>query len=333
LGGKTYLNNHTMGLSRKAARLAERRLAGKDFDLIFAPAASTLLAHLKTSLPVVSLSDATFARVVDYLPEFTNAFRRCQREADTIERLGIRNANLLLFSNSWAAESAIRDYQAPPEKVHVVPFGANFEGIESISRQQHQPADVCRILFVGVSWKGKGGDIAFETLLELEKLGVSSRLTIVGCVPPSSFRHPHINVIPFLNKNDRVERGRLAEVYTNSDFFLLPTRCDCSPIVTCEACAFGLPVIATQTGGVPEIVRDGVNGYLLPLKARGADYAKVISGIYRDPARHEQMRKSARLEFETRLNWDAWGKTVADLLKQTVNGYPNRDKLSLVGTR
>jgi glycosyltransferase involved in cell wall biosynthesis len=125
-----------------------------------------------------------------------------------------------------------------------------------------------------------------------------------------------MRVIPFLNKNHAGDRDRLTQLYLHSDFFLLPTRLDCSPIVTCEACAFGLPVISTQTGGVPEIVRQGVNGYLLPMEARGAEYAEVIRKVYLDAARYQQMRKAARVEFETRLNWDAWGMKVATLLKQ-----------------
>jgi len=54
------------------------------------------------------------------------------------------------------------------------------------------------------------------------------------------------------------------------------------------------------------------------MEAGGSRYAQVIREIYNDPTRYERMRKAARREFETRLNWDAWGRTVARLLNNLV---------------
>ena len=315
--GRSYLYNHTLGLSRKMARMAEKQLKNTTFDLIFSPAASTLLAHLVTDIPIVSLSDTTFSLMHGYNPEFSNVLESSKREAEILELMATRKASLLLFSSSWAAASAIHDYGALPERVHIVPFGANFEGGGTL-HEPYQHQDTCRLLFVGVDWKYKGGDIAFETLVELRKLGIKSSLTVVGCMPPSSLSHADMCVIPFLDKNDISQKNKLAQLFANSDFLIFPTRTDCFGIVACEACAFGLPVIATATGGVPEIVRDGVNGCLLSMEAGGSRYAQVIREVYSDPTRYERMRKAARREFETRLNWDAWGRTVARLLNNLV---------------
>src|SRR6266849_969607 len=103
-----------------------------------------------------------------------------------------------------------------------------------------------------------------------------------------------------------------------SDFLLVPTRADCTPIVFCEANAFGLPVITTDTGGVAEVVRDGENGFLLPYSARGAAYADVIAKAYRDDQRYAELVSASRTAFENRLNWDAWGATVKNILLKVV---------------
>ncbi|GAC1568569.1 MAG: hypothetical protein NVS3B14_18240 [Ktedonobacteraceae bacterium] len=104
-----------------------------------------------------------------------------------------------------------------------------------------------------------------------------------------------------------------------SDFLLLPTRGDCTPIVFCEANAFGVPVITTSTGGVPGVIKDGENGFMLPLSARGAEYAEVIAKIYQDDQRYSELVKSSRAAFDDRLNWDAWGTTMNKLLDEMLH--------------
>ena len=100
---------------------------------------------------------------------------------------------------------------------------------------------------------------------------------------------------------------------------ILPTRSDCVPMVLAEANAFGLPVVTTQTGGIPSIVREGENGFMLPLSARGSDYAKVIAEIYLDDQRYAKLVTSSRAAFDARLNWDAWGIAITNSIKTMLN--------------
>jgi glycosyltransferase involved in cell wall biosynthesis len=316
LGGPTYLYAQTTSVAKKLARMAEQKLADEPCDVIFAPAGSVPLAYLQTKIPIVYLSDITFHLIVDYYHEFSRLFRPHARMADEIERLAIAKADRLIYPSSWAARSAIDDYGANPDIVHVVPFGANFETPPSREDALQIPKkDRCRLLFVGANWERKGGQYAVETLLALEKMGIGATLTIVGCRPPENIIHKDIHVIPFLDKNKTAERERLYRLYCDSHFFILPTRAECYSIALCEANAFGLPVLATQTGGLPELVREGINGFLLPLEAGGDRYAALVRELYADEARYEALRRSSRGEFESRLNWDAWGKKVGAVIR------------------
>jgi glycosyltransferase involved in cell wall biosynthesis len=227
----------------------------------------------------------------------------------------IQKAHLLAFSSAWAARSAVEDYHADKAKVHAIPFGANLEDIPGREIVQiKQKSGRCKLLFVGVNWQRKGGDIAFETLLKLEEMGIPAELTVCGCRPPKTVFHDRMRVIPFLDKNDEQQRKVLEKLYVISDFLLVPTRNDCTPIVFCEANAYGLPVISTYTGGVPEIVKEGENGFLLPFSARGDTYAEVIARIYRDDQYYAKMVMASRTAFDERLNWDSWGVFMKDLL-------------------
>jgi len=303
-------------LAKSYAKAGDRWLAGQSFDLIVAPDGVLDIAFLETDIPILLVGGgATYGLLLDYYPAYSNLLKRSIYEMNTIYALALKKASAVIYSSAWAARSAVEDYGADSAKVHVIPFGANLDEIPprevALARKL---SDRCRLLFLGVEWARKGGDIAFETLLKLEELGIAAELTVCGCTPPKAFAHERMKVIPFLDKNDERQRRELEQLFMLSDFLLLPTRADAYGLVFCEANAFGLPVITTSTGGVPEVVRDGENGFLLPYDARGAAYAEVIAMVYRDATRYAELVRASRTAFESRLNWDAWGVTINHIL-------------------
>ncbi len=316
---RNYLYTHSPLLAKRYARLLEHRISQRNLDLLFAPAAAPEIAFLNVSLPIVYTADATFAVLRDYYPRFSRVLRFSAREADDVDRLAVRRADLLVYPSQWAACSAVRDYQGDESKIHVIPYGANIEDVPDPETIRHDGgSDECRLLFVGVKWARKGGDIAVETLIRLREMGIRAQLTICGCVPPGGLRVPGLQVIPFLDKNDPAQRKRLTELYLTSHFFLLPSRSECYGVAFCEANAFGLPIITTRTGGVPEIVEEGKNGFMLPMSARGPEYADLISRIWRDPGCYLKLVRSSRSAFEERLNWDAWAGALGKLLPRAL---------------
>jgi glycosyltransferase involved in cell wall biosynthesis len=320
LTARNYLYTNTTSVAKETSRMAEERLSRLEYDVIFAPVGSGLTAQLQTSAPIVYLSDTTVRLMFGYNWEFSRLFPSNARMADELERQAVEKASQLVYPSSWAAASARDDYNADPSKINVVPFGANLDSAPTREvALRVSDGDRCQLLFVGVDWKYKGGEIAFEALLELERSGVAADLTIVGCTPPPSVRHPHLRVFPFLNKNNESERAQLNRLYSEADFFILPTRAECFGIAMCEASAFGIPVLSTKTGGVPGVVREGVNGFLFSLDARGDRYAARIRELCSNPTNYQKLRHSSREEFEARLNWDAWGAQMNAILQTAVN--------------
>jgi glycosyltransferase involved in cell wall biosynthesis len=301
-------------LARSYAQVATCYLQNNPCDVIVAPRGTVSTSLLQTDIPLVLVEDATFALLHNYYPHYSNLLPRSIAEAHTITSQAFQRASMLIFSSVWAAQSAIKDYSINVEKVHVIPFGANIEQAPDSQIVTAKPRSPhCKLLFVGVDWWRKGGDIAFETLLCLEKQGIEAELIICGCKPPRAITHKHLQVIPYLNSNDPQQRQALAELYAQADFLLLPTRSDCTPCVFCEANAFGLPVITTNTGGVTSVIKDGINGFALPYHARSEVYAEVIAHTYHNIQLYTELRRTSRDMFDTYLNWDAWGLSMQDL--------------------
>jgi glycosyltransferase involved in cell wall biosynthesis len=323
---KNYNYYLSILMSKRYAKIAARQLAGQQFDVIVAPMGWAEIAFLKTDIPTIFVGDSTLGLLFNTYPACSNLVDVSYREMEMIEKRVTINANALIYSSSWAAQSAIDDYHVDPAKVHVVSMGANFD--HPLAKEvilQKRKSSSCKLLFVGVDWQRKGGKIAFETLLALEKMGIMAELTICGCTPPKQFVHERMHIIPFLDKHDPEHYNRLVQLYLEADFLLLPTRYDCTPIVFGEANAYGLPVITTQTGGVSEVVRDGENGFVLPLDAHGDEYAKVIASVYQDDERYTRLVCTSRAAYDERLNWDAWGKSMNTILSEMVDqgkGHP-----------
>jgi glycosyltransferase involved in cell wall biosynthesis len=315
-----FVYEYHIQVAKNLASAASRRLLKERFDVIVAPASLAQVAFLETDIPVIIVEDATFALLLDYYPQYSDMLTRSIEQMQAITVRGMRKASTLIYSSAWAAQSAINEYHIDPRKVYVVPMGANFDeppDEEIIERKKR--SGICKLLFVGVDWQRKGGEIAFETLLALAQIGIPAELTVCGCMPPKNRSHPDMKIIPYLDKNDPLQYEKLAQLYQEADFLLLPTRNECFGIVFCEANAFGLPAITTCTGGVPEVVRNGENGFVLPLDARGDAYALLIASLYRDEAQYAQLVLSSRAAYDERLNWDSWGvamnKVITDVLQ------------------
>jgi glycosyltransferase involved in cell wall biosynthesis len=224
----------------------------------------------------------------------------------------LRDTDLLLWPSDWVAQGT-RDLYGLGDKGHVVPWGANMPPLPKPAvKTLCQPL---RLLVLGRAWFAKGGPVAFATLQALRAQGVDARLTVIGCTPPDMHLNTHVTVHPHLDKSDPDQLATLNDALAQAHFMIQPSY-ESYGFAFCEASAHGLPVLCLKVGGVP--VRDGVNGHALPIHSSAADYTALIQGYLSDPTRYQQLSQSARHEYETRLNWDSWGRSVGQILRDAV---------------
>jgi glycosyltransferase involved in cell wall biosynthesis len=298
-------------------------------DVLFAPTASVEIAYLPTNIPIIYYPDMSWADIVDYYPSCSSLFEFSRVEGDRIDGAGIRKASASIFPSPWAVRTAIGHYKADPRKVHYIPYGANIETEDIPSCEtalRHSLTGEITLLWIGVDWQRKGGEIAYDCLLKLLSSGLDARMVVCGCVPPRRYCPSKIEVIPFLSKRDPAQRRRLSQLFLNANFFLFPTAAEAYGIVLCEASAHGLPSLVCDTGGVRGAVTDGENGYLLPPGAKGEQYAEKILELVRDCGAYNDLVKTSRRAYEERLNWDAWGRAMKPIFERVRDGpgqYPN----------
>lgn len=113
-------------------------------------------------------------------------------------------------------------------------------------------------------------------------------------------------------------RAELTALLTAATTFVCPSVYEPLGIVNLEAMACGAPVVGTATGGIPEVVDDGVTGVLVPIEQADdgtgtpvdpdrfvADLAAALTGLVSDPARARAMGAAGRRRAEAQFAWDA----------------------------
>ena len=88
------------------------------------------------------------------------------------------------------------------------------------------------------------------------------------------------------------------------DVLILPSRLDGRPLVVMEALASGVPVIASNLGGLPDLIEDGVNGFLVPA-ANAKNFAGIINTLAADKEMLARLKASARQTAEEKLDANA----------------------------
>jgi glycosyltransferase involved in cell wall biosynthesis len=153
-----------------------------------------------------------------------------------------------------------------------------------------------RVLFVGNLLPVKGPTILAQAAKQLDDVDV----IFVGSGPEpvkSVGAKPHAEIPLWMNA---------------SDVLCLPSLNEGLPNVALEALACGIPVVASRVGGVPEVVRDGENGWLVP----AADREALVAALHR--ALTTKWDRAALCQSVAAFDWDVNARTVARTLERII---------------
>jgi glycosyltransferase involved in cell wall biosynthesis len=223
-----------------------------------------------------------------------------------------KKARKLVTWSAWAKQGLVDEYEVPAEKVTVIPPGVN----PAFWTRQEPRADqtgALKILFVGGNLERKGGRLLIDAFRLLRAgLGPGIELHLVTKDPLTP--EAGISVYHQVQPNS----PELRRLYHESDVFCLPSKGDCLPMVLSEAGAAGLPIISTCVAAIPEVVREGENGLLIPPDDLGALTTAFWRLIQDRDLRLRMGETSTRI---IRQNYDAVQNTtrLLDLLKETID--------------
>ncbi len=202
----------------------------------------------------------------------------------------------------------------------VVPNGIRDER-GTVAERSAGPGDPITILFAGVLVESKGIRVLLEAFEMLIHRGVDARLDLMGKWNDNSLRQWCGD---FLQANDLEEKVSFIGVLRDKEKFERFAACDvfCFPtffeaesfgLVLVEAMQFAKPVISTKWRGIPSVVLDEVNGFLVPVQDAGA-VALRLEQLALDPALRQRMGTEGRRIFERQFTLEAFHRSMEDEL-------------------
>ncbi|MGI8588650.1 MAG: glycosyltransferase family 4 protein [Chloroflexia bacterium] len=170
-------------------------------------------------------------------------------------------------------------------------------------------------LFVGALARDKGALTLLDAAHRLWDAGQDLRLVLIGATSLADFEREYAR----LPEEDRarvlllgfVSDEEKRDAFAACTLFAMPSRTDTFGIVYLEAWLYGKPVIGARAGGVPEVISDGQDGYLIPFGDASA-LASRISALVGDPALAARLGRAGHAKV---LRDHTWERKIARLLE------------------
>jgi glycosyltransferase involved in cell wall biosynthesis len=232
------------------------------------------------------------------------------------------NRFAIVTPSRWLAGEAKRSALMGQYPINVIPYGLDVESFQPRDRAKARellgvPPQATVLLFVA-QWledKYKGMPILLEAIDRLKASPDLCLLTIGRGLPLQGSRLPTISL------GSISDEERLSFVYSAADIFLLPTLQDNFPNAALEALACGLPVIGSNVGGVPEIVRDGLTGMLVE-PANPEALANAIEELVGHPERRKEMSANCHRIAVQEYALEIQARRYSDLYSSLLQAVP-----------
>ncbi len=204
-------------------------------------------------------------------------------------------------------------------KLHIVHCG-----IDPDRYRRQTAGHAGRLLFVGRLTAQKGVPILLAALAQALAVRPDLTLTLVGDGPdrPALEAQAHSlglsEAITFMGYRNQDE---VADLLAASSALVLPSFAEGVPVVLMEAMAAGLPVVATQIAGIPELVQDGISGKLVAPSDEDA-LAEAIVEVVNSQEQAEAMGLAGRRRVSAEFNLTTEASRLAGLVRWARHGGP-----------
>lgn len=232
-----------------------------------------------------------------------------------------------VFHGSWVihlSDRLVGDIAplVPPERILVVPNGIEGAADEPAG---HLGATRPRILFISNMVRTKGPILLVEALAILKNRGLKFEAVFAGnwfndnCkadFDPLIDRHGLGDIVKYLGP---VYGQAKDDLFKSGDIFAYPSYNDCLPLVLLEAMSYGLAVVSTTEGAIPDLVVEGKTGYLIERHAIEG-LANRLQALIEDPDLRNRMGKEARRHFLANFTWDIFEQRFCAALETCLSG-------------
>jgi glycosyltransferase involved in cell wall biosynthesis len=267
--------------------LMQTRSSGESMEVV---SHFPLFPPLECNRALVSFYiDATLAQNFEDYGGGARVGSRMIDDALAREREHYRTAERIVCMSHWAARSVVERYGIAPDKVSVVPGGANLDDdrITVTPPTTIVPLRPLRLGFVGKDWRRKGLPFLLEVAEILAARDIPVEVVAAGFAPEYGPRHRLLRAVGFIDKHREMER--FVDLVRSFHFGCLFSSAEASPRSNLECLRLGIPVLARDTGGIADTLPEGL-GHLFQADAMPDAVAAVLEAYVREPESYHLLR-------------------------------------------
>lgn len=299
------------------AILTAKILSTHDFDLI----------HSHT---LISSYEYLYLKDIFRIPIITtfHGFEPKNSKTLAIEKtqLVLRKTDAFIV-NTCFAQKQLTDMGCQKDKIHIIPQGTNTIDFPYKSRKISKKQPII-ILSVGRLSIEKGFHVAINAMAKVVKHFPDIKYHIIGSGPEETNLSKLINRLG-LQKTVKiygaVSTENLLTHYSSAHMFILPSidfrdgsHTETQGVVLQEAQSSGIPIIASKTGGIPEVIKNGETGLLFD-EENDAQLAQLIESLINDKDLYQNLSIQARKDVEDNYSIDVVGARLMDVYKNTLS--------------
>lgn len=260
-----------------------------------------------------------YEKDMELSPAFAKRLREERKicwDPDTIERTKreLRAAEYFLVPSAFVGRS-LQFSGIDKSKIFYCPYGVDIEEFREKEHKGISPGSrPLEFIYVGGVKELKGIAYLLQAFEMIPK--EQAFLTVVGKYDPSDE-----DTVPFAGKvnfTGPVLHSEVPGLLRKADVFIMPSLGEGMSLSVIEAAACGLPLIVSENTGVEELVKDGVNGYVIPIQSAQAIEDKVRYFV-EHPDRIPRMGREARITAE-QYSWDSYSEKAARAVRKIVSG-------------
>jgi len=238
-----------------------------------------------------------------------------------VERAYLRTVDAFVWNSQTTRQAVLALRDAPAEGIVVYPGVGDWAKQADATTGAGEDRQVAhRIVFVGNLIPRKRLDVLLHALQTAPSVWT---LDVVGSLQSDPAHAAAMRTLAErLQLNDRVRfhgtvaDAALADLMQVADLLIVPSY-EGFGIVYLEAMTFGVPVIAASAGAAREIVRDGENGFLVPL-GNAAEITRLLHRLHAEPALLQSLRKGAERTPQRFPAWEEGGAALEAWLQEVV---------------
>jgi glycosyltransferase involved in cell wall biosynthesis len=281
-------------------------------EVVHAPLAQNLLGFSR-DLCFIAIALLGRSRVVVQIHggALEDSVREAPRWFAALARTVLHRCAAFVAMNRWQVERL--GPTVPPERTVVIPHATDDR---APSESTPDPAGL-RALYASSSLQeSKGLWTVLEAAVQAQREGITSEWEIVGpWLDPETERDARAMTkgVPGVHFRGPIDHAELLDAYARADVFVFPTGpIEAFGLVRIEAMSAGLPVITTEAGGGSEMIRDGVEGYIVDY-SNPEQIVTRLGELRADPQLLAEMSANARARQREAYGVGAFERSVADL--------------------